>query len=503
MVFTAHEVLPPRTANQVDAWREVFAAVDRVVVHSAGSASRLAELGVEPGQDRRDPAPRLRERQRNAGRGADGTTLLFFGLIRRYKGLDVLIRALPEVVDAVPEARLVVAGDPLEPVEPLRDLAASLGVDDRIDWQLGYVPGDRIPALMASATVVVLPYRRIEASGVLADAVGNGRPAVVSDVGAIGETVRRFGAGEVVPPEDPAALAAACIRLLGDESPLGRRLRGRRGRAAALTWEAAAEAHERLYPRSPPSAAAVPRHRGLQERLDRDPGGAARPPAGLPPGEGAELLRLRRGPGDRPAASARYRARLGRLPALFADAPADAVRGEVSPEYLANPWSCGRSARAFPRRGSSPSSATRSSARTPTTSCTCGTATNGSTSPRRSPRRRSVAAPALPLATTSRPASTAGSPPVLRRVSARAAPGAPVRGLRRRPHSVLKPLFAFVGVDPALARRPSGPSTSRASRATPSSEPPCAGEARHATPARSRAPPGEGRARPRPRPAAP
>ena len=57
----------------------------------------------------------------------------------------------------------------------------------------------------------------------IAEAVGHGRPAVVSDVGAIGETVRRFGAGEAVPPEDPEALAAACVRLLGDE----RRLTGR------------------------------------------------------------------------------------------------------------------------------------------------------------------------------------------------------------------------------------------------------------------------------------
>ena len=100
---------------------------------------------------------------------------------------------------------------------------------------------------MASATVVVLPYRRIEASGVLADAVGNGRPAVVSDVGAIGETVRRFDAGEVVPPEDPGALAAACVRLLGDEGRRAAVVRGVEAARRALTWDASAEAHERLY----------------------------------------------------------------------------------------------------------------------------------------------------------------------------------------------------------------------------------------------------------------
>ena len=246
-VITAHEVLPPRTADQVDAWREVFSLVDRVVVHSRSSERGLVELGVDPAKIVEIAHPVFESANGTPAVAPTGTTLLFFGLIRRYKGLDVLIRALPEVVATVPEARLVVAGDPLEPVEPLRELAAGLGVADRIEWRLGYVPGDRIPALMAAATVVVLPYRRIEASGVLADAVGNGRPAVVSDVGAIGEVVRRFDAGEAVPPEDPAALAAACVRLLADESRLAAAFAGVQAAQRALTWDAAAEAHERLY----------------------------------------------------------------------------------------------------------------------------------------------------------------------------------------------------------------------------------------------------------------
>ena len=247
-VFTAHEVLPPRSAHQVDVWREIFATVDRVVVHSAGSGARLAELGVEPGKIVEIPHPAFESANGTPVAAPSGSTLLFFGLIRRYKGLDVLIRALPEVAAAVPETRLIVAGDPLdEPIGPLRDLAVSLGVADRIEWRLEYVPGDGIPALMASATVVVLPYRRIEASGVLADAVGNGRPAVVSDVGAIGETVRRFGAGEAVPPEDPGALAAACVRLLGDETRLAAAFAGVEAARKALTWDASAEAHELLY----------------------------------------------------------------------------------------------------------------------------------------------------------------------------------------------------------------------------------------------------------------
>ena len=171
-----------------------------------------------------------------------GRTLLFFGLIRRYKGLDVLVRALAEV----PDARLVVAGDPLDPVEPIRALAADLGVADRIEWRLGYLPQEEVDRLMREATLAVFPYRGGEsASGALATALGHGRPAVVSDV--LGELVEEHGAGAVVPREDPGALAAAIRELLDDPVALERAFRGTEAARRALSWDAIAEAHERLY----------------------------------------------------------------------------------------------------------------------------------------------------------------------------------------------------------------------------------------------------------------
>ena len=157
VAITAHEILPPRSAHQVRFWREIFSAARRVVVHTPSSGERLVSLGVDPARIVEIPHPAFAASDGAQITTPSGATLLFFGLIREYKGLDVLIRALPEIVRIVPDARLVVAGDALDPVDPHPVLAASLGVADRIDWRLGYVPGVRIPALMEEATLVVLP----------------------------------------------------------------------------------------------------------------------------------------------------------------------------------------------------------------------------------------------------------------------------------------------------------------------------------------------------------
>jgi glycosyltransferase involved in cell wall biosynthesis len=96
----------------------------------------------------------------------------------------------------------------------------------------------------------VLPYRKIDSSGVLATALGHGRPAVVTDVGGLPDPIRGFGAGRVVPPDDPAALAAACAELLTDDAALAEAFHGTEAARRALTWDAAAAAHEEVYEQS-------------------------------------------------------------------------------------------------------------------------------------------------------------------------------------------------------------------------------------------------------------
>jgi glycosyltransferase involved in cell wall biosynthesis len=250
-LLTAHDVLP-RRRGQLGAWTAALMAVARVVVHSPRAVEELVGIGIPRERLARVVHPIMTPRPGVEIRPPSGKTLLFFGLLRGYKGLDVLVAAYERLLRDVPDARLVVAGEALEPTGPVREQARRLGVDDRIDWRLRYVAHAEIPALMAEATVVVLPYRKLDSSGVLATALGHGRPAVVSDVGSLGEIVRDFGAGRVVPPGDAEALAGACAALLSDAGALADAYRGTARARGELTWDAAAAAHERLYEEAVP-----------------------------------------------------------------------------------------------------------------------------------------------------------------------------------------------------------------------------------------------------------
>jgi glycosyltransferase involved in cell wall biosynthesis len=240
LVLTAHEPTPRLERNR-GAWREALRLADRIVVHSDHGREQLLAQGMDGKRIVRIPHPLFADESEPAP--PLGATILFFGLLRHYKGIDVLLRAFADV----PDARLVIAGDPVDPVGPLQELSGSLGVADRVDWRLGFLPDAEVGALLRDATLVALPYRRIDSSGVLATALGHGRPVVVSDVGSLGATVREFGAGRVVPSEDESALAAALNELLDDPAALAEAFAGTRRARAELTWEAAAETHERVY----------------------------------------------------------------------------------------------------------------------------------------------------------------------------------------------------------------------------------------------------------------
>ncbi len=225
-VFTAHDLLPRRTAAKRDLWRRLLARFDRVVVHSEHGRETLAPLGVDAHVI---PHPVFRS---DPPRTDDGQTVLALGVIRPYKGLADAVEATRRA-----GARLLVAGDPAESLDAYRG--------DHIEWRLGYLPDAELDRALGDATVAVFPYKpELDQSGALLRALGAGVPVVAYDVGGIAEPVRRFEAGRVVPAGDVEALAAALAEVLAD--PAAARAGALRAREV-LTWDAAARAHLELY----------------------------------------------------------------------------------------------------------------------------------------------------------------------------------------------------------------------------------------------------------------
>jgi glycosyltransferase involved in cell wall biosynthesis len=236
LVFTAHDLLPRRTAARAKAWRRLFARFDAVVTHSESGRRALADLGVDPRTLHVIPHPVFRSDPVRVG---DGRTVLVLGTLRPYKGVDDAVRATLRV----PGARLLVAGDPRIPLGALREEAG-----ERAEWRLGYLSAAEMERALGEATVALFPYRaELDQSGALLSALGAGLPAVVYDVGGLGEVVRAYGAGRVVPAGDVDALAAGLEELLHDPAALEAARAGARRAREELTWEAAAAAHLALY----------------------------------------------------------------------------------------------------------------------------------------------------------------------------------------------------------------------------------------------------------------
>jgi glycosyltransferase involved in cell wall biosynthesis len=236
LVFTAHDLLPRRTAAKTRAWGRLFRRFDGIVVHSERGRVTLEAFGVPAAKLRVIPHPAFRG---DVVRQDDGRTVIALGVIRPYKGLPDAV----EAVLRVPDARLLVAGDPRIPLDGLRAAAG-----ERADWRLGYLDEAEIARALGSSTVAVFPYRaELDQSGALLRVIGAGVPAVVYDVGGLGEIVTAFGAGRVVPAGDVDGLRRALAALLDDPDALAEARAGAERARDALTWDAAAAAHLALY----------------------------------------------------------------------------------------------------------------------------------------------------------------------------------------------------------------------------------------------------------------
>jgi glycosyltransferase involved in cell wall biosynthesis len=146
--------------------------------------------------------------------------LLFFGIVRPYKGLDVLLRAL---AGGPPNLTLTVAGEFWGGTGETENLVAELRIADRVRLRPGYVPASEIPALFAAADALVLPYREATASQNALLAFAHGVPVITTTAGALADLVRDGVDGLTCAPGDVADLARVLREISVPET--ARRLR--------------------------------------------------------------------------------------------------------------------------------------------------------------------------------------------------------------------------------------------------------------------------------------
>jgi glycosyltransferase involved in cell wall biosynthesis len=252
VVTTFHDLKPH--AGEVTLWEKymhiyIRRRSDCLLVHG----DRLRETMIK---EYRQPASKVKsipigphnidafKLHEDPGLNEDGNTILFFGRILEYKGLEYLIKAEPYISKEIPDLKIVIAGsgDDMSKYERL------MVNKDRFKVYHRYIPYDEGAELFRRASVVVLPYVEASQSGVVSTAYGFKKPVVVTDSGSIPEIVDEGKTGLIVPARDHEALAKAIVRLLKDPE-----LRSRMGENAYrklntdLSWSRVVEKTMGIY----------------------------------------------------------------------------------------------------------------------------------------------------------------------------------------------------------------------------------------------------------------
>jgi glycosyltransferase involved in cell wall biosynthesis len=196
VVWTAHNVLPHERVfhDEIAARRRLARASDVVLVHAPDALDGLRRIGATPKRSAFVPLGPVSpdvdaSTLRQPGTGDQPLSLLFFGQVREYKGVEDLLEAMALVPRSV-EVRLLVAGEC-----PDRTLADRLATSarrcgERVSLRLEHILDEEVPALLAAADLVVLPFRRVTTSSSALLAMGHGRGLVLPDGAAFDDLPR-------------------------------------------------------------------------------------------------------------------------------------------------------------------------------------------------------------------------------------------------------------------------------------------------------------------------
>jgi glycosyltransferase involved in cell wall biosynthesis len=248
-VVICHNVLP----HEQSPWDAALATwalrpASRLILHSVAEQGRARKLlsghplAVVPLPSYGGLSSEVWTRERaRAALGEQGRLLLFFGLVRPYKGLLDLLEALPSVRVECPDVTLWVVGEVWGSDKVYHEKVASLGLADCVRFVSRYVSNDEAAMYFAAADLAVLPYRHATGSAVLQLAFGSGVPVVATRTGGMGESVDDGETGFLVDPGDVEGLGQAIRRFFRENcGPAFREAIA--GRTRRFDWDRIVEA---------------------------------------------------------------------------------------------------------------------------------------------------------------------------------------------------------------------------------------------------------------------
>jgi len=236
LIHTAHNVLPHERRKLDMFWKRiVYRSADAIIVHSEFIKDKLHRTFGTP-RDKIFVIPHgnfdsyLRPAESGAcdrprsvlGLAEDEDVVLFFGYLREYKGVDLLVDAFDQAAKKNPRLRLVIAGSPGNGVlaENLRQKIESLPSAGRILMHARFIPSQRVADYFEAADLVALPYRQIDHSGIVHLAYSFGKPILGTRVGDFPETIEDGRSGFLVDPGDAQTLADAMSRAFAEKESL-------------------------------------------------------------------------------------------------------------------------------------------------------------------------------------------------------------------------------------------------------------------------------------------
>lgn len=180
------------------------------------------------------------KRWQDGQREEEDKTILFFGRMSNYKGIEILLNAMSYIVGMIPNVKLIIAGRPVAGYTPQH--MEELERKGNLVYRIGHIGIAELCRLFEEACLVVVPYIEASQSGVIATAYAFNKPVVATRVGGLGESVVDNVSGRLVPPGDSKSLSRVIIELLNNPSERKRMSDNiRRSRENELAWPLLAE----------------------------------------------------------------------------------------------------------------------------------------------------------------------------------------------------------------------------------------------------------------------